>query len=82
MKRTVVLVLLLTISMSRCRETADPFATIDELSVLKRADLHGQLGHLIQIQSKSQGGQGTGATTVYAKVSMVYTPHCQKLRLL
>ena len=66
---TALLLVVVVIGMSGCRETAAPFETIDELSVLQRADLHGQLGHLIQIQSKPKGGgQGVGATTVYAKV--------------
>ena len=67
-KAAVLLLLLAVIGMSGCKEDAAPFETIDALSVLSRADLHGQLGHLIQIQSApAKGGQGS-ATTVYAKV--------------
>ena len=56
------------ISVSGCRETAKPFETIDAIVVMDRADLHGELGHLIRITSYPSEGQGGSTTAVYAKV--------------
>ncbi len=68
MKVMVVLGLVLVLVSIGCRETVMPFETIDEIGVLERADLHGQLGHLIQVKSSPNSGRGGSATTVYAKV--------------
>ena len=57
-----------------CRETAMPFETIDAIGVLDRADLHGQIGHLIRVESTPMGstpgndnGRSGGTTTVFDK---------------
>lgn len=70
MKVTILLGLLLVLLGVHigCREIAMPFETIDAIGVLERADLHGQLGHLIQVESSPNNGRSGGATTVYATV--------------
>ena len=67
-KTGLTLLLIVVIGASGCREAPTPFETIDAIATMERADLHGQLGHLIHIQSAPSKRQGGSTTTVYAKV--------------